>query len=257
MVFRNIRHHIETHNWFAVAIDLLIVVAGVFLGFQATKWNERRIERDQSVSYRLRLIDELDFNAGQFAKQRAYYEQVRGHALATMTALESPASAQGHDFLFHAYQSTHIWPTPGKRYIYDEMVSSGLVERLGNERLQAHVSDYYLSNESVQGTYNVTPPYRLLMRTLIPHALQAQIRGKCGDIRVIHQGRVITSRLPDKCEVPLEPALVEAGVARIRREPRVSDELNRYLSWLNEKIGSLKLQQDQTNSLMKALAEES
>ena len=44
MVVRRIREHVATHNWFAVSVDLLIVVAGVFLGIQASNWNEARIE---------------------------------------------------------------------------------------------------------------------------------------------------------------------------------------------------------------------
>src|SRR5690349_20895534 len=50
MVIHRIRHHVETHNWFAVLVDLAIVVVGVFLGVQATRWNDRRIEQAQSVS---------------------------------------------------------------------------------------------------------------------------------------------------------------------------------------------------------------
>ena len=44
MVIRRIREHVTTHNWFAVAIDLAIVVAGVFLGTQVSNWNESRLE---------------------------------------------------------------------------------------------------------------------------------------------------------------------------------------------------------------------
>jgi hypothetical protein len=255
MVVRRFRHHVETHNWFAVAVDLLIVVVGVFLGAQATNWNERRVEHDQSVSYRTRLIDELDFNAGQFAQQRAYYQQVRGHALAVKAALGEPETAKGQNFLVDAYQSTQIDITPGKRFIYDEMVSSGLVDRLGSEKVQAQASDYYLSNQAIEATYNADiPPYRALMRTLIPEEAQAVIRGSCGDLRVIYQGRVIASRLPDTCEISLDPKIVAAGTARIRREPGLQDALNRYLSWVNEKVGSLQRQLDQTRELRAALA---
>lgn len=35
MVIARIREHVATHNWFAVAIDVAIVVVGVFLGMQA------------------------------------------------------------------------------------------------------------------------------------------------------------------------------------------------------------------------------
>ena len=253
MVIRRIRQHIETHNWFAVTIDLAIVIVGVFLGAQANNWNERRIEHAQSVSYRSRLIDELDFNARQFAQQIAYYEQVNRHALATMRALQSPTDLPGPEFLIHAYQSTQIDITPGKRFIYDEMVSSGLVDRLGSEKLQAEASDYYLGNEGIERTYGEIPPYRALMRTLIPHAAQAQIRGRCGDLRVVYQGRIIASALPERCDVSLPAEAIEAGVARIRGEPRLDDELNRYLSWLNEKLGALAQQHDQTDKLRQAL----
>lgn len=254
MVIRRFRHHVENHNWFAVAVDLLIVVVGVFLGAQATIWNERRTEHDQSVSYRTRLIDELDFNAGQFALQRAYYEQVRRHALAVKAELRAPGKLNGQNFLVDAYQSTQIDITPGKRFIYDEMVSSGLVDRLGSEKIQAQASDYYLSNQAIETTYGDVPPYRAMMRTLIPEEAQALIRGRCGDVRVIYQGRIIASRLPDTCAISLDPTTVAAGVARIHQEQGLDDALNRYLSWVNEKIGSLKLQLDQTRELRAALA---
>ena len=48
MVIRRIRDHVASHNWFAVAIDLGIVVVGVFLGTQANNWNEARIERQDA-----------------------------------------------------------------------------------------------------------------------------------------------------------------------------------------------------------------
>jgi hypothetical protein len=256
MVVRRIREHLVAHSWFAVCIDLLVVVVGVFIGMQVTNWNNRRIEHHQSLSYRSRLIDELDFNARQFAQQVAYYEQVRSHALATMRALES-RSGESSDFFVHAYQSTQIDITPPKRFIYDEMVSSGLVERLGSTKVQAQASDYYLNNKASEDTYNVIPPYRALMRTLIPHLAQAQIRGRCGDIVVTHEGRIIGSRLPESCDVSVDPAAIATGVVSIRREPRLHDELNRYLSWINEKVGNLKERAELTNSLRQALIEQS
>ena len=71
MVIRRIRAHVTAHNWFAVGIDLVIVVAGVFLGTQANNWNEARLEREQGRSYRERLIEDLrsNFAPATFAKR--------------------------------------------------------------------------------------------------------------------------------------------------------------------------------------------
>ena len=47
MILRRIREHVEHHNWFAVGIDLAIVIIGVFLGTQATNWNQARLDRER------------------------------------------------------------------------------------------------------------------------------------------------------------------------------------------------------------------
>lgn len=42
MLLRRLSEHVGEQNWFAVALDFLIVVFGVFIGFQVTNWNEGR-----------------------------------------------------------------------------------------------------------------------------------------------------------------------------------------------------------------------
>ena len=49
MVIHRIREHVAHHNWFAVAVDLAIVVVGVFLGTQANNWNQDRIDRVDEI----------------------------------------------------------------------------------------------------------------------------------------------------------------------------------------------------------------
>ncbi|MDQ1345737.1 MAG: hypothetical protein QG586_1268, partial [Pseudomonadota bacterium] len=42
MILRRIAHHLQQQQWTAVLIELVILVLGVFLGFQVTDWaNER------------------------------------------------------------------------------------------------------------------------------------------------------------------------------------------------------------------------
>ena len=48
MLLRRIKTHVEKENWFAVGVDFVIVVIGVFIGIQVAYWNEARgVERDQ------------------------------------------------------------------------------------------------------------------------------------------------------------------------------------------------------------------
>jgi hypothetical protein len=239
MVISSIRSHVATHNWFAVSVDLAIVIIGVFLGTQVTDWNNHRIERQQGQSYRARLADELDFNAHQYRQHIAYYRQVQGHGLATLDALGDQASALGSDFLVDAYQTTQIETTPPKRFIYDEMVSAGLVSLLGPPDVQALASDYYLSLEANETTLGDIPPYRTMLRSVMPFQLQMQIRHRCGDIEVHHRGRRIGARLPERCDIAVDPGLLSTAVSRIRAKPEFEDNLTRYVASLEEKLNAL------------------
>src|SRR6476659_2656522 len=116
-MIRRIREHVAGHNWFAVAIDLAIVVVGVFLGTQVSNWNQARIDRERAASYRERLVDELMFNGRQFRQQIAYYETAKRHGLAALTALEHGRESGGEEFVVDAYQATQIDLSPPKRFI--------------------------------------------------------------------------------------------------------------------------------------------
>ena len=59
MILRRVMAHVKAQNWFAVAIDFVIVVVGVFIGIQFSNWNEARGERAQAHEDRQRLIADL------------------------------------------------------------------------------------------------------------------------------------------------------------------------------------------------------
>jgi hypothetical protein len=45
MILRRLSQHIKDQSWFAVALDFVIVVAGILLAFQVTNWSEVRAEK--------------------------------------------------------------------------------------------------------------------------------------------------------------------------------------------------------------------
>ena len=44
MILRRVIQHVKGENWFAVGLDFVIVVVGVFIGIQVANWNEARLE---------------------------------------------------------------------------------------------------------------------------------------------------------------------------------------------------------------------
>lgn len=72
MILRSVMRHVRDQNWFAVFLDFLIVVVGVFLGIQVANWNDTRREKalerthlenlrqDFSISMRLLRVREQE-----------------------------------------------------------------------------------------------------------------------------------------------------------------------------------------------------
>ena len=59
MLLRRITQHVKEQNWFAVGIDFVIVVVGVFIGIQVANWNESRAERARGENIKARLTSEF------------------------------------------------------------------------------------------------------------------------------------------------------------------------------------------------------
>jgi len=92
MLLRSVIEHVRGQNWFAVFIDFLIVVVGVFIGIQVANWNEVRLNRleERVLVERIRLdfdrIKEdsdraLAFHSEMTANLRTLLRSLRAGAL--------------------------------------------------------------------------------------------------------------------------------------------------------------------------------
>jgi hypothetical protein len=59
MLLRRLMSHLKRQDWFAVGIDFLIVVFGVFFGFQVTDWNQVRQDRALERGYITRISHDI------------------------------------------------------------------------------------------------------------------------------------------------------------------------------------------------------
>lgn len=62
MLLRSLSKHVKEQNWFAVVLDLAIVVVGVFIGIQVSNWNEARENKEGAVNALHRLRGEVEVN---------------------------------------------------------------------------------------------------------------------------------------------------------------------------------------------------
>jgi hypothetical protein len=241
MILRRIREHVGHHNWFAVAIDLAIVVIGVFLGTQANNWNQSRIESQQARQYRSMLIDDLDTNLSNLANRKQYYRWVRDEALTTLAALDRPPGQLGERFLIDAYQASQMEPWALKRNTYDQILSVGAMGNLGSSMLQDEVANYYVGAEVTGTNIAALPPYREILRRVMPYVVQERIRARCNEkvVQDIHGAPQII--LPRACTLGLDAGSVRQAIKQVHGWPGLALDLNRLLVDLDQKLLSVDL----------------
>ena len=66
MILRRIAHHLKQQQWTAVLIELVILILGVFLGFQVTDWANERANRSAEVRHLEEIAEDLRADAAVF-----------------------------------------------------------------------------------------------------------------------------------------------------------------------------------------------
>ena len=240
MILRRVREHVTHHNWFAVTVDFIIVVLGVFVGIQASNWNEARVERRQAREYRAMLQSDLDANLENLATRTRYYDWVRSEALATLADLKRPAGSLDEQFLVHAYQATQIQPWALKRNTYDEILSVGAMASLGDPLLRDKIANYYVTSDVTGTNISVVPPYREIVRRVMPYAAQHAIREHCNE-RIVQNNRGSVDIFLPKgpCRLALDAATVRQAVTQVHDWPGLELDLNRQIVDLDQKLFSV------------------
>ena len=104
MLLRRISKHVKDQNWFAVGIDFVIVVVGVFIGIQVANWNDARAERAEERAIVLQLIAEAHETNVRIANNAAEDAErlsaaIRAHGALKADSLNVEETAQLHQDL--------------------------------------------------------------------------------------------------------------------------------------------------------------
>ena len=185
MIFRRIKAHIEKENWFAVFIDFLIVVVGVFIGIQVANWNDARINKARAADFTQRL--ELDINREQENVKSIYdyLKIVRSEALKvhdSLTGREPLSDAALLGAIFRATQN--MWYTR-ERSTFDEIIAAGALELIADRKLRKLAIQYFNSetlNSLRQDGRQLQ--YSQVISELLPPRIHLALRVKCGDKKV-------------------------------------------------------------------------
>ena len=144
MRLRRVAEHAKAQNWFAVTLDFLIVVVGVFIGIEVANWNEARHDRQEERRYYGQLLVDLRADLDTLARAK---ERADRHDAAAQMVLDRLDGAPNRASLGRLAKSIHlagfIYIPQASRGTYDELISTGNLRLLRNSRLKSEIANYY------------------------------------------------------------------------------------------------------------------
>lgn len=226
MILQNISTAIREQNYYAVALEFVIVIAGVVIGFQVNAWNESRAEVAKTELYLERLAADLAENRERALNDLQFRSEVRNLGLRAMDfALgdrEPETSWQVVYSYFNASQSGSSYPV---RATYEEMLSNGDFGLIEDPVLREAMINFYTAWDTAVIT-DAMPAYRETVRMMIPTAMQDYIWDTCYRTDATARGQQL-----DACPAPpLAPQEVEAVASELIGSTVLIAELRYWLS---------------------------
>lgn len=229
--FRRIRQQLFSENKFskylAYAIgEIVLVVIGILIALQINNWNQNRLNEQKEAQYYARLLEDVSEEKAILQAVMNYSLQVVYHAKKAVAVYENAPEAHPNPVtnLVDMYQASQLQDPNPASSTYKELIASGQINLLQNDRLKSALMRYYETDWMETGVFKLTNRYRENLRGKMPDAIQTEIRTKCGDIYTKTRDSYLTS-LPTSCEVNLDPALAASVVAALRIDESLKEDL--------------------------------
>ena len=136
MIFRRFLSRLAQHQWGAIATEIVIVIIGVFIGIQVSNWNEDRETRRKADVFTARLVDDLRKEAWGYAYVIQYNRETNANQRRVLDAMAGHAALSDEQFMISAYRATQYIYNVRFRATYDELVSTGNIGLIADERLR-------------------------------------------------------------------------------------------------------------------------
>lgn len=179
MLLRRITKHVKDQNWFAVGIDFVIVVIGVFIGIQVANWNDARTNEYRESEILGTIYDELvedrvEFQAGResaivMISGASYVLNAAGlavHDQLTMPTVSIPDTGLSSGYIpvpetmtLSEDQKQRLWslivvgyyPTANATSI-DALIGAGNLDMITDDRVRQNIQEYRNTAIALRGS---------------------------------------------------------------------------------------------------------
>ncbi len=222
MIFRRFATSLRKQDWAAVTVELVVVVVGVFIGLQASNWNEDRETNNKAAVFTERLRADLREEAWGYEAQVGYSSQVLANAKLAAGDLSGKTPLPDEALLITAYRATQYRNNIRRRATYDELTSTGEIGLIRDMALRDLAMRAYTSPMfDIILDEGINNPYRRAFRMAIPDDVAHTLAVTCGDHQMpTGDYRSIEHSLDYACSTGLSPQAITSAATTLRSDPR-------------------------------------
>ncbi|MGJ8663403.1 MAG: DUF6090 family protein [Marinicella sp.] len=179
MLLRRITQHVRNQNWFAVFIDFVIVVVGVFIGIQVANWNDARAEAVREQEVLVAILDDLktdlevlesskamakmNIGASNYLLEEAGFERLEKISLPVPNfSIEQNLGVPAFDPVPEDHRN-QLWKLATVHYYpiqsntaFSSLIAAGDLKIISNQSIISHLQSYKQSWNSLEGSNETT-----------------------------------------------------------------------------------------------------
>lgn len=249
MILRRVTEHVKAQNWFAVGIDFIIVVVGVFIGIQVANWNDMRSAKKAERTYLLELRAEV-------AANNIVVGDIRDLAIITVEAGErslafleqdQPCTQNCWRLLVDFFHASQVAVAPVSLSVFEEIQRQGLPS---SERIKAAMKTYFVGTGSRAAIFQTLPMYRETVRGLIPVSAQRYLWRDC------HNNDDGVEEYITDCPAAISEDEASAILEQIRSHEALHQQLTYWIGTNLLDVGSNENQIEMGNAVIDAIDHE-
>ena len=220
MILRRLGENFRVQNWTNVAIEIAIVVLGVFIGSQAANWDQQRLERRETEQ----LLEQVDVELTAFSLSidslDDYYASTSRCGDRAIAGWRGDASVSDEEFVIAAYQASQINGVSNSGGVWASDLGAESSRDIEDPVIRRNLAGVMTFDYALVDIPAVATRYREEVRKTIPHDIQSAIRARCNDQ---FSGNRVS--LPPRCDVEIPPGEATRAAEALRARPDLVAEL--------------------------------
>jgi len=144
MILRRFTQHLKDQNWFAVGLEVIVLIVGIFLGMQVTEWNDERKEKQLEDEYLALLSRDLMAINKTLSEQLAHEQFIIEASTKALKYINNPD--QEFKPVEFGQLLSQMW---GRRTltlqspIFTELKSAGRLSIIRDNKLRNSIMEYF------------------------------------------------------------------------------------------------------------------